>query len=754
MINRLLVFFLFFACFAAYLFGQEVQNPPLDPPDTTAIEQTDNVPSVKRATLMEIQLPITWASVQPIHRALQIANEELRQNLETEKAANPDAKPPILILSFKVPPNQDEVGRGSQFGACYGLANMLASEEFHGIQTVAYFPQSVQGHAILVALACSEFLVGDQVEFGNACVDETRITPAIKQAYLDIGKKFPALVVEKMLDPNYELWQAETDSGIVWTDRAGVQKLRTDGKLLKDPDEPFIPAGQPGIYTAQQGRQQLGIVDFILNSADGEIALTKALDIKPEQIAFAKLYTNTGRTVRVDIAGPITTAKISEVIRQIRKATEENSSVISAVVGQSDAKPLADFICLWIDSSGGSLSDSLMLAAYLANDLDPMKVRTVAYIPHEARSDAAIIAAACQEVVVGPGAIFGGSGSANYSESEILAATETISKSITHKTLQHWSLVAAMIDPNLKVYKMNRKSNPAIIEYFCEEELNAQTDADDWVKGNEVSKPGTPFVAVGKEAVNYFLADKVAADFKEFKLFYHLENDPTLLEPGWADQLVRALGHPFLSIIVLMLGFMALWGELKTPGVGAGAFIAICCFALFFWSRFLGGTAGWLEVVLFLSGVVFVLMEIFVIPGFGIFGIGGGLAILSSLVLASQTFIIPRNAYQMEQFSNSLLVLVVSILGMTAIAVVVARWMHTLNLPGDSSFIKESEKMVDYAHLLGMDGIASTPLVPAGKATFGNDTVSVVSDCELIEAGTPITVVDVRGYRVVVNKKV
>ena len=261
-----------------------------------------------------------------------------------------------------------------------------------------------------------------------------------------------------------------------------------------------------------------------------------------------------------------------------------------------------------------------------------------------------------------------------------------------------------------------------------------------------------PLEVKGKRAIAFYLADKTATDFNEFKLFYHLENDPTLLEPGWADRLIRLLADPYLSATLLLIGFVSLFIEMKTPGIGVGAFVAICCFVLFFWSKFLGGTAGWFEVMLFLTGILFVLMEIFVIPGFGLFGIGGGAMILASLVLASQTFIIPRNPYQLQQFQNSLMVLVVALIGLCSIAGVLVHWLHEINRPKDNEFIRESEKLADYADLLGREGTAMTPLVPSGKAMFGTETVSVVTDCELIESGTPVRVVDVKGYRVVVQK--
>ena len=112
-----------------------------------------------------------------------------------------------------------------------------------------------------------------------------------------------------------------------------------------------------------------------------------------------------------------------------------------------------------------------------------------------------------------------------------------------------------------------------------------------------------------------------------------------------------------MAVLLLVIGFVGLYLEIHSPGVGVGAFVAVVCFVLFFWSRYLGGTAGWLEVLLFVVGVSCILLEIFVIPGFGIFGLGGGAMVLASIILASQTFVIPHDEYQFAQLRNSLLVI-------------------------------------------------------------------------------------------------
>ena len=103
--------------------------------------------------------------------------------------------------------------------------------------------------------------------------------------------------------------------------------------------------------------------------------------------------------------------------------------------------------------------------------------------------------------------------------------------------------------------------------------------------------------------------------------------------------------------------------------------ISALCFLLYFWIAYLGGTAGWLEVLLFLAGVVCLMLEVFVLPGVAVFGLAGGLLVIVSLVLASQTFVLPRNAYQVAQLRNSLLALTTAGAGVIAIAVLINRYL-------------------------------------------------------------------------------
>lgn len=135
--------------------------------------------------------------------------------------------------------------------------------------------------------------------------------------------------------------------------------------------------------------------------------------------------------------------------------------------------------------------------------------------------------------------------------------------------------------------------------------------------------------------------------------------------------------------------------------------------------------------------------------------------ILFSLVLASQTFVIPRNAYQAAEFRNSLLAIAAAMVGIIAAASTVNRWLpHTpflgqlvLHPPSgeEAAAIRYSEALAHFEALVGMQGKTTTPLMPGGKARFGKDLVDVVTDGEFVDRDALVEVVDAQGSRVVVR---
>ena len=166
--------------------------------------------------------------------------------------------------------------------------------------------------------------------------------------------------------------------------------------------------------------------------------------------------------------------------------------------------------------------------------------------------------------------------------------------------------------------------------------------------------------------------------------------------------------------------------------------------------------------MLFAAGVVCLLLEVFVIPGFGIFGLGGGAMVLASIVLASQTFVWPQNDYQFDQFENSLLTVAAACVGLMVVIALLRLHLPRSRLFGrlmlnppegdEAEAIRRREALVDFHDLVGTRGTTTTQLTPSGKARFGDLLVDVMADGEVIDRGTPIEVVEVRGSRVLVQR--
>ncbi|MDR2346172.1 MAG: hypothetical protein LBE18_08915 [Planctomycetaceae bacterium] len=668
----------------------------------------------------------------------QVSNE-IKKNIDT----NNDTRP-TLILQFNVDPDQEIYGRGSSFGLCYEIAKLLVSEKFNGIRTVAYFPQTVKGHVMLAALACGERIVAEKAEIGEANSDNDTITKTEQEAYWEISGKRLAVskaVIDKMLDKSAVLMRVETEKGVRLISAGDVEELRKTESFVDSPSV-IIAAGEPGIFTADLARK----INLVSRIANDRVELARGLGFRPDNIRTVPIPGELGHAIRVDINGPINYDKVGAAMRTIQNTIDpKNTAANHRIYGMEKI----GFICLTIDSPGGDLTASISLATYLTDTKELQDVWKVAYIPFQARADAALIALACDEIVLGNEAILGGDGSTEFSQQEVEDAKKIIREIFSKDALRSWSIPMGFVDRNIEIFKMTRTQRPVITDYLCEEEYKELADSADWVRGEAIKKKGELLSITGNKGEQY-VVDRHAADFTEFKMLYGLDGDPMLVEPSWADKLIAVLSSPGMSMFIIFVVVLAL--KYDFTGLGIGAFIAIIGICLFFWLNFLGGTAGWLEVILFLVGVLCLLVEIFILPGLGVFGLGGAIAIILSLVFATQTFYIPRNSYQFAQAQNSVLMLCVSGVGMIITAMMVAKTLNKWNKPKGTEKINEREKLASYDYLIGLEGKTITPLVPSGKAVVDKKTINVVSDGVLIECGEKIRVIEVVGYRVVVTK--
>ena len=281
-------------------------------------------------------------------------------------------------------------------------------------------------------------------------------------------------------------------------------------------------------------------------------------------------------------------------------------------------------------------------------------------------------------------------------------------------------------------------------------------------------EPGNALLVKSGDAGLYGLGQEVE-DEEAFKAIYGLRGKTIRIDgPTWVDGLVATLNDPFVSWVLLFIGVFMLILEIKMPGVGLPAITSALAFLLFFWSRYLSGTADQLEILLFLVGLICLGLELFVFPGFGVFGMSGFLLIVISVVMASHTFIWPTQEYEYRQMAGTLFQVVGVMVGVGVGVALFGKYIPSIPVfnrmvlkpevyNGSELDDPTAKPPVDdggyenLAFLMGETGRTTTVLKPSGKARFGKLLVDVRADGYYIERDSLIEVIDVQGMKVIVK---
>lgn len=221
---------------------------------------------------------------------------------------------------------------------------------------------------------------------------------------------------------------------------------------------------------------------------------------------------------------------------------------------------------------------------------------------------------------------------------------------------------------------------------------------------------------------------------------------------NWAEKVVRFLTNPVVAPILLSLGLLGLLIEIKTPSFGFAGTAGLVMLAAFFGAHLIVGLAGWEEVLLVVAGVILIVVEVFVIPGFGIAGILGIVSISAAIVLA-----LLGRFPTTEDVSRALAVLAV-----TFVLFFVAAFLLIRRLPGTGRlagiFLRDTEaaalgyvSQAPRPELVGKIGTAASDLRPAGIGLFDEERLDVVSEGGFVDAGSRIKILRSEGYRYVVR---
>lgn len=384
-------------------------------------------------------------------------------------------------------------------------------------------------------------------------------------------------------------------------------------------------------------------------------------------------------------------------------------------------------VLLDINTFGGRVDAAVAMRDALVN----APVRTIAFINPRAISAGALIALATETIVMADGGTIG-------------AATPVVSGGNQPQIADEKSV--SYVRKEFGATAERRGRPPQIAE--------AMVDADVQIAG--VVDKGKLLTLTTAEALTHKIADFTADTLSEALVVTGLrEAEVRRSSQTWAETFVRFLTTPVVSSLLMTIGMLGLLVEIRTPGFALPGTVGLLSLGLFFWGHWIVQLAGWEELLLVATGVILLGLELFIIPGFGVAGVGGIIALAAGLGMtlvgagATATVIIGA-------FGRVAISILLALAGGLALLRMLPR------LPFGRRLVLDSEMGAEQGYTsppesdrlqLGRAGIALSPLRPAGVADIDGARVDVVSDGGFIEAGAAIEVTRVDGNRVVVRKR-
>ena len=707
------------------------EDPPLNP---------NGIPS----RFVLIEEPVTTETTKRIRDGVEAFIREVEA-----RPVPKNGKRPVPIVVFEVRPGKSEPG-STPLGSAEDMVRYILEEIDHTrVHTVGFVPEPLAGYAVLPVLACDEVAMAPDATLGPITPKERLVDEGVKVRLRAIadknGREAQLGLFLGMLDPSLDIRRVKTaDNQVRYLPASELDAFRGKAEHAVVEESPVWEGGNKGVLTYDMGRGS-----FVKKQATtrGEVRTAYDLD------STADIETGDAEASEMVISGPISPAVADRVDRFLRAKTAD--------VSENDRKSRKIF--LRISSRGGDPN----AVNRIVNRLVALKdAETIAYIEDEALGLAAQIPLACNKIVFKQGATLGqdarndggGRGGDGLDPQVAGDAAATSAAARGHSA----ALARRLFDARFELARArdNQANAVVLVLRTPDLDLNRYT-IQDTIRGPRVS-----LTLKSDEALTLGLASLVVANDRELWTAFHLKAAPNSEKTTWVDNLVRTLTDPWMSGLLLFVGLFMLILELKLPGVGLPAIISALAFLLFFWSHYLGGTADQLEILLFLVGVVCLALELFVFPGFAVFGLSGILLILVSVIMASHTFLWPTNKYEYDQMAGTLMEVTGSIVLVTVGAVLVGRYLPSLPLfrrmilvpvPAGGQLDELTGKpMPDseatYFYLLGEVGQTTTALKPTGKARFGEVLVDVTADGFYIEPGAAVEVLEVQGSKVIVKR--
>lgn len=381
----------------------------------------------------------------------------------------------------------------------------------------------------------------------------------------------------------------------------------------------------------------------------------------------------------------------------------------------------ADYIVIEMDTYGGALNDADDIRTAVLNYPKP----TFVFINKDAASAGALISIACDSIYMAPGASIG---AATVVTSDGQAAPD-----------KYQSYMRSIMRSTAEA----QGRDPHIAEAMVDEKLELDS----------ISPQGQVVTFSTSEAIKYGYCEGQVSSIDELLKLNNIEDyQLETFELNATEKIIAIFLNPFISGILILIIIGGIYFELQTPGVGFPLLAAFIALLLYFTPYYLNGLAANWEIIVFFIGVALLLVEIFVIPGFGVAGISGLVLMVSALILVmlNNDFFDFSFVGEGEVF-NAVSAVAIGMLGGIAL-MFYGGFKFTNSKAFKRIALQERfDRTEGYTSnfqtqsLIGKKGITYTVLRPSGKVMIDDEIYDAYTRGNYVDPGIEIIVVEQSG---------
>ncbi len=434
-----------------------------------------------------------------------------------------------------------------------------------------------------------------------------------------------------------------------------------------------------------------------------------------------------------------------------------------------------------IGTYGGLVQSADSISKYLIQDIGD-SAQTIAYIKTEAISAGAMISVSCNDIVMRENTTIGDCApivmgdklegvEREKSESFVRATFDRAARANDYPQ----ALLRSMVSMQIEVYQVENIATGAF-EYFETKDLPSDPNLYALDAKKLVVEKDKLLTVDAVQAHAYGIARAVVMDV-DGALEFLAQRDrvdfalpPLRLETNWSEEMVRMVNHPAVIAVLTMIALLGVYMEFSSPGLGLPGLAALLSFTVIIGSKYLVGMANWVEVAVFALGILLLILEVFLFPGFGIAGFAGFICIVTGglgMLINNPPDSVPwpKTDLDWRTLQEGLQGIAMGLMGFLLALVLLSRylpqvwWLNRLILvpkpasvtsDGLISMTAPRSERSDRLHP-GDIGTAVTTLRPAGRVRFGEKVVDSVTQGDFLDAGSEVEVLAIQGNRVVVK---